>query len=56
MVVVTGVQRNAKTKAASAGWFELDPSSSHPSFLCCLFLSPSHIHISAHISPPFQVG
>ena len=38
MGVVTGVPRNAKTKAASSGRFELDPSSSRPTFLCCLFL------------------
>ena len=34
---VTGVPRNAKTKAASSGRFEMDPSSSRPTFLCCLF-------------------
>ena len=33
---VTGVLRNAKTKTASSGRFELDPSSSRPTFLCCL--------------------
>ena len=37
-VFVTGVPRNATTKAASSGRFELDPSSQHFTFLCCLFL------------------
>ena len=35
---VTGVPRNAKTKTVSSGRFELDPSCSRPTFLCCLFL------------------
>ena len=38
MSFVTGVPRNAKTKAASSR--QLDPSSSRPTFLCCLFLFP----------------
>jgi len=38
MGFVTGVPRNAKTKAASSGRFELDPSSLRPTFLYCLFL------------------
>ena len=38
MGFVTGVPPNAKTKAASSGRFELDPSSSRSTFLCCLFL------------------
>jgi len=38
MRFVTGVPHNAKTKAASSGRFELDPSSSRPTFLYRLFL------------------
>ena len=38
MGFVIGVPRNAKTKATSSGRFELDPSSSRPTFLCCIFL------------------
>jgi len=50
--VVTGEPRNAKTKAASSGWFELDPSSLRPTFLCCLFLFPRRFTQPAPISPP----
>jgi len=37
---VTGVLCNAKTKAASSRRFELNSSSSRPTFLCCLFVFP----------------
>jgi len=53
MGFVTGVPRNAKTKAASSGRFELDPSSSHPTFLCYLFLCFRRFTYPAPISPPF---
>jgi len=36
MGFVTGMSCNAKTKATSSRQFELDPSSSRPTFLCCL--------------------
>ena len=49
MGVSTGVPRNAKTKAASSGQFELDPSSSRPTFLCYLF----RFTLPAPIFPPF---
>jgi len=53
MGLVTGVPRNAKTKAASSGRFELDPSSSRPTFLCCLFLCFRRFTYPAPTSPPF---
>jgi len=55
MGFVTGVPSNAKTKAASSGWFELNPSSSRPTFLCCLFLSFRRFTYPAPILPPFWV-
>jgi len=39
MGFVTGVPRNAKTKAASFGRFELDPSSSRPTSAAFSFVS-----------------
>ena len=45
--------RNAKTKAASSGRFELDPSSLRPTFLCCLFLCFRRFTYPTPISPPF---
>ena len=53
MGFVTGVPRNAKTKAANSGRFELDPFSSRPTFLCCLFLCFRRFTYPAPISPPF---
>jgi len=53
MGFVTGVLRNANTKAASSGRFELDPSSSRPTFLCCLFLCYRRFTYIAPIFPPF---
>jgi len=53
MGFVTGVPRVAKTKAASSGRFELDPSSSIPTFLCCLFLCFCRFTYPAPIFPPF---
>ena len=49
MGFVTGVPRNAKTKAASSGRFELDPSSSRR----CLFLCFSRFTYPPHIFLPF---
>jgi len=53
MGFVTGVQRNAKTKAASSDWFELDPSSSRPTFLCCLSFVSAGSHTLLPFSPLF---
>jgi len=53
MGFVTGLPHNAKTKAASSGGFELDPSSSRPTFLCCLFLCFRRFTYPAPISPLF---
>jgi len=55
MGFVTGVPRNAKTKAASSGRFELDPSSSRPTFLCCLFLYFHRLTYPAPIFPHFRL-
>ena len=49
MGLVTGVPCNVKTKTASSGQFELDPSSSRPTFLCYLF----RFTLPAPIFPPF---
>ena len=49
MGFVTGVPRNAKTKAASSGRFELDLSSSRPTFLCCFFFLQRRFAYPAHI-------
>jgi len=49
MGVVAGVPRNAKTKAANSGRFELDPSSSRPtssaafSFFSQVYITCSHL-------------
>jgi len=53
MGFITGVPRNAKTKAASSGRFELDPYSSRPTFLCCLILCFCRFTYPAPIDPPF---
>jgi len=53
MGLLTGVPRNAKTKAASSGRFELDPSYSRPTFLCCLFLCFCRFTYPAPIFCPF---
>jgi len=53
MGFVTGVPRNAKTKAASSGRFELDPFSARPTFRCCLFLCFRRFTYPAPIFPPF---
>jgi len=50
---VTEVPRNAKTKATSSGRLELDPSSSRPTFLCCLFLVSAGSHTLLPFSPLF---
>jgi len=50
---VTGVPRNAKTKAASSRHFELDPSSSRPTFLCCIFLCFCRFTYPASVFSPF---
>jgi len=52
MGFVAGVPRDAKTKAASSGRFELDPSSSRPTFLCCLFLYFRRFTYPAPTFPP----
>ena len=53
MGFVTGVPRNAKTKAANSGLFELDPSSSRPTLFCCLFLCFRRFTYPAPIFPLF---
>jgi len=55
MGFATGVPRNVKTKVASSGRFELDPSSSRHTFLCCRFLCFHRFTYPAPILPPFLV-
>ena len=56
MGFITRVPRhgNAKTTAASSGRFELEPSSSRPTFLCCLFFLTNRFTYPASISPLFE--